>query len=463
MPGVPDSYTFRTADVVFYYAPQRWCRAAMWLPEGVEDLTDIPVYVIAHGGGWVVTPSLIYLNHYIDRALTLGLANPSTLLANGWAVVYMEYPIAANTVSNNRSWPVARYPFIPRAMGRCIQFIKTHAEDGYLTGSRDSTLSVKDERYVIDGNSAGAIMATWVALQPTGALPFYSDRPQSIDDLFVYRYSHRIRGVVVSEGACYFPKFSSTGISAAAVPYFGFSEDFKCQPKFSEVPFHIKEQASTLPLVQSNTAENRNVGFYVVFGDDQAGVPSSPLGSGTRLTVSNVTGTPAVGDTVDEYNATDGVTSGTGGTVVHWDSDAGLLYIERSSVTRFNTGDAHVGVPWMVREAGGSGWTAEIDVMKGNDNRLAFLDVDDVMALLEDDDNEVPDLEQPHDNIFGYWFYDALADNDAANGATDSLHNYTPSDRYVATLLGTEDTYDARDASVDPVYDWITETLGITT
>lgn len=459
MPGSKDTYTFETADVVVYYAPQRWCRIAIWLPEGHESLTDIPVYVIAHGGGWIVTPSLVYLNHEVDRQVVTetntSTVKPDTWLANGWAIAYMEYPIAANTIAGNRAWPCARYPYIPRMMGRAIQFLKTHAQDGYITGSRKSTLSVSDSRYIIDGGSAGAIMAMWVALQPTGALPFYKDRPQSLDDLFTYRYSHRVGGVVCYEGACDFTKFSSAGISASAVPYFGFSEDFKSSPRFSDVPYDVKLQASTLPLVQSNYAENKNVGIYVQFGDVSLGPTASFLGSGTTVVLSSVSGTPVVGDTVEEYNGSS-VTASLGGTVKYWNSTSSTVYIERSSRTRFTAART-------LRKVGGSGWSGTIVSMTGNDNRLAFLDLEAAQALYDADDNEIPDLTSPHENIFGAWLWNALVENDERNGVTSSKHNYIISDPYIAQNAGLSAKYTAWVGSDDPVRDWYTNQLGITT
>lgn len=452
MAGVQSAYTYRTADVVFYYAPYRWCRAAMWLPEGVDDLTNIPVYIHAHGGGWIVTPSLSYMNNQIDRELAPGALSPTDpLLQAGYAVVFMEYPLAAQAISNNRAWPCARYPFIPRAMGRCVQFIKTHAQDGFFNGA---SLATDASRYVLAGGSAGAIMATWVALQPTGALPFFKDRPQTLDDIFAYRFSHRVGGNVCYEGACEFGKFASDGISAAAIVYFGFSEDYKTSPKFSGVSPEVKRQASTLPLLEANYEENKSVGFYVKFDDGSLGVPSSSLGSGSVLTLSSVSGTPVVGDAVEEFSGT--VTAGVGGTVKYWDADTGKLYVERSSIGRFTTTRT-------ARKVGGSGWSGTIDGFAGNDNRLAFLDLEDVELLRTQDTLEIPDLSPPHENIFGAWIWNQLVRNDAANGvpASASKHKFAPADPYIAELYGLSDTYDEIQAASNPVLDWMTQTLGI--
>lgn len=459
MPGKHATYTAANCDFITVYAkPTEWCRMRGWLPTTMS--TDMNVLLVIPGGGWNDAQHLIFDDVHRPYTSELGGGTGSlydALLDAGWVVVYLEFPPGLNITSRSRFHPVSRYPIIPRSIGGAVQFLKTHALDGLITGSRSYTLGTDYRNYAIECSSSGAVESLFVAMQPDKALP-YSDRfiQHAGDDPLHYKFNHRVRAVINGGGACDFTKFDSGSISAAALPRFGARERFYVNPAFGGITREAKSDASTLPLAAANYAENKHVGIMQVFSLDAASVagisrcPGSYLGSGTKIGYSATpTGTFAVGETIS-----DGTTSG----VLKYKTST-LMYVERTSgATQFAgtvtgaTSGAHVA----------------IDSASGNPSRLAFLSDTAALAIVDAaGTGEIADLADPHDPIFAAMLQRALDQNDAINSNdpewVGSMHRNYIGNVYTASISDVDDASIA-DAGLDYaliVTDWLRDVMGM--
>jgi hypothetical protein len=465
MSGTQTDYVAANADFVLHYAPHPQCIVRLWMPTGFRALTNMPVFVHLPGGGWDQPHVDTYASVHEPYTSLLGGGAGTiydAMLNAGWVIARAEYPHGIHVNARSRVYPASRWPEIPRFVGKCIQFLKTHAEDGLITGSTASTLATHHGRYIIAGDSAGGIEALTVAFQPDKWLP-YEDRLVNSGgfDPYVYRYNHRVRGVFATDSPVDFTKFESDGVSSSALPRFGARENYFVNPAFGLVSPEQKRVASPLPLIEANTAENRQVGVWQQMNEGSitsgqstptAGAEGSYLGSGTAVTTLAITGTYQVGETVT------GSVSGTG--VLRGSNILGVgkyLYIERTTTATFEgtlTGAT-------------TGATCSVGLCTGNNNRLTFLDYDEALAIwdaAQDAGTEIEDCRAVHEQIHGAALKRACDANDAYNN-TD-LHRHWLGNDYVAGISGTGHRADFtwNNLTYATEYmDWTVNTLGIET
>jgi hypothetical protein len=458
MSGVQTSYNAQNCDVRKNYAEHEQCIVRLWLPAGYRSLEDMPVYLKIPGGGWNAphadatadihdpTGELIAGGDYIDDLLTAG-----------WAVGRMEWPHGANVDIESRVHPTSRWPALTVAIGRCVQFLKTHALDGLVTGSTASTLATSHLRYILEGTSSSGIDAMNAAFLPDGGLRYQKGAVyRGGGTTFNYRYNHRVRGVVNSDGGCDFRKWASNAVSADALPRFGPRENFYVNPALGNVPNDQKRVCSPLWLAERAYPENLDLGVFCIM--DEGSVPngqSAPavgavgsfLGSGTTLVYLNAaqTGTFQVGETVT------GATTGTG--TVKGRKVAGpntYLYVERTTTATF------AGV--VTGGTSGATITATYEC-GGNNDRLAFLSPAQALAVWDAaGDGEIADCTAVHEQIHA----PALKRQLEANG--DTLSRFYIANDYVAGLTGGyTPAFTWNDLTLgDEILDWLENGLGIT-
>jgi hypothetical protein len=464
--GTQTNYCAKNADVVLRYANHPQCIVRLWFPDGYAALEDMPVFIVLPGGGWDQPHVDTYASiHQPETALLGGGATSiyDAMLNAGWVIGRAEYPHGIHVDGESRVHPTSRWPEIPRYIGRCIQFLKTHALNGRITGSRASTLATHYSRYILAGDSAGGIEALYVAHQPDRWLP-YDDRLVSAGgfDPFVYRYNHRVRGVYVTDAGCDFTKWASNAVSASALTRFGARENFFVNPAYGMIEPEQKRVSSPLPLVEANYAENRNVGIWQEMNEGSitdgqtnptTGASGSYLGSGTVVTTTAITGTFQVGETVTGSVTGTGTFKGS-----NTDGSTKYLYIERGSTAVFSG----------TLTGGTSGATCTVGGCEGNNNRLAFLDYDEALEIWDEagETGEIADCRAVHEQIHGAALKRACDTNDSYNGITSSLHRHWIGNDYVAGISGTGHTaaFTWNGLSHATEYmSWVQDTLGITT
>lgn len=462
MSGLRAEYNAENADRYLQYAPDPWCYAHFWFPDGYQSLTNMPLCVRIPGGGWDGAHDTLYLNVHSPKDVVFDSDDLlNDLLDRGWVVAFLDYPPGININAYSRFHPVSRWPATSRRIGQFIQFCKTHAEDGLITGSVDSTLSTSHTRYLLDGNSAGAIESMWVALQPDKALPYYDRFVQTGGrNQFVYLYNHRVRAVLNTDGVPDMTKFEADTISSAAMPRYRPRENSFTSPAFLGVTARQKRQSSVLEMIEANYDENKHVGIFVNLKDGsaadgqsnpQTGCQGSYLGSGSALTYvvgsGALTGTPIVGETIT------GASTGSAVVKAH-NTDLGIIYCERSSSAVFS------GI--ITGATSGCSLTSSGYVLSGNNNRLAFLDYDAALALVDaaGPEGEVTDFTHVHEVLGGAQLKRALSANDAKNGI--ALHRFYLGNDYVAGLSGDTPSFFWSGLSYnEEALDWIENVLGI--
>ncbi len=458
MSGVQTTYHARNADVVLRYMEHEQAIVRLWFPAGYTALTDMPVYLFVPGGGWNAphtdaTASI----HAPTTALISGGDYIDDLLTAGWVVGRMEWPHGANVAIESRIHPTSRWPAVTVAIGRCVQFLKTHALNGRITGTRASTLATSHLRYVLEGTSSSAIDCMNVAMLPDGALKYHKGAVyRGGGSPYAYLYSHRVRGVVASDGITDMSKMDSGSVSAAALPRFGGRENFYVNPALANVDRHQKRVSSPLWLAEQDYPENLELGIFNLM--DEASVPDgqvapaigtygSFLGSGTALfyAASAQTGTFTIGETVT------GATTGTG--VVKGRTVAGTdvyLWIERTTTATFSG---------IVTGATSGATVSATYTCAGNNDRLVFLSTTAALAVWDAaGTGEIDDCTNVHEQIHAPPFKRQLL----ANG--DTLSRFYTGNDYVAGLAGGGNaafTWNGLTYGT-VLLDWIENTLGIT-
>jgi hypothetical protein len=466
MAGTQTNYFAANADFILRYADHPSCIVRLWMPTGFRSLTDMPVFVHLPGGGWDQphADATASIHEPYTALLGGGASSPyDLLLTAGWVVARAEYPHGTHVNPYARVHPTSRWPEIPRYIGRCIQFLKTHAENGYITGSTSSTLATHHSRYILAGDSAGGIEALNVAFQPDKWLP-YEDRFVNSGgfDPFAYRYNHRVRGVYITDAINDFSKFESDAVSASALTRFGARENFFVTPAYGMIPREQKLVSSPLPLVEANASENQHVGIWQEMNEGSitsgqtspaSGAVGSYLGSGTVVQTGSITGTFVAGEVVN------GSVTGTGtlkGANLD-DASTKYLYIERSTTATFE--GTLTGVT--------SGATCTVTDCSGNNNRLTFLTYDDMIEIWDaavDAGTEIEDCRAVHEQGFGAALKRACDVNDSANHT--NLHRHWLGNDYVAGISGNDHTAAFTwngEVFATEFMEWVTEDLGIET
>lgn len=437
MTGIRASYTMRNADVIVQYDRDPRCIAVGFIPDGPINA----VVVNCHGGGWIAQTNSETWRH--DPAYELeGAAALDSYMAAGIAYYWIEYPYGWQANPDARYVPSSRFPQIPRSIGRCIQFLKTHRADGQATGSLDRVLPNGDNAYAIKGDSAGALMALYVALQPDGWLDYDpSGRAQALDKWTMTR-SHRVSCAFAYGTPIDLRRYEA---SVAALPYFGPSSKFHGTAipdsveaglapfgKFPTVPSAEKYAATPTSLVEANLDSNLDVSIMVSNG--LAVSESSFLRSGIifEFDATTITGTlPSAGDTI---TAAGGAT----GTIrACYQQDSSDLY---AMCIDANAGAGDVVANW----TGTGSWTGsatgsldldDVDVY-GNDTYRTFIDEASFLAVWDADDEPLGTT-GPHSVNYVPAFKRARVAHYAANPtATDYDRWYLGNRRTYALLTG---------------------------
>lgn len=290
MPGARASYSALNADFWFRYSDvHEWCKAAIFLP---EDGVDIIGVVIRYRSPQTNSPG-IWLLDYSPSVELVDATEVEAYMAAGIAMVAAEIPGTPDNAVDSRHQYV-RLPDNWRIAAILPQFLKTHASDGRVTGSKSRVLPTSEHRYAAEGTSGGADIAAKIALAPIGSIPFDKDITWNTDP-FAVRYSHRIGGAICFDLATTDFTLFNNAISSAAISFFGVAERFYVEnigssttARFDSVPYEDKLAASILPVVELDYAENRSVGLFVN-GSAQSMEESSYRGSGLTMRISAMT------------------------------------------------------------------------------------------------------------------------------------------------------------------------------
>lgn len=403
MPGTKSIYSAATADIeIKSYAPRtKWARAYGWKPAG-QIKAVVP---IGHGGGWIATSNIWDWKFHPDKGL-VDKPTADALLNAGVMPLWFEYPIGWQTNKDSRSNMCARFPQIPRVIGRLIQFLKTHAADGLVTGDVAETLPTDASRYWPLTNSACSVMMTWLGLQPDGFLDYDPAlRSQSVGP-HAYTYPATFGGIFSTDCATdlrRFGKFDATyaGISAKVLPYVGAFGQFHKDTfgnnaivrtdRYSTVPTSRKAAMSALPAAQVLRPENAL--FSIFMTNAFQPIDAAYLRSGVTLNVDSggltgtttgaVTATAAGGSSGDlklvtsDYWYIDGVTGGISG----W----------TGAITLKNSGGSTVGTLNGLANFGAY----------GDDNRKVHLSKAQALAIADAaGTGPITGLAEPHGAIF---------------------------------------------------------------
>jgi|GEM_PF-4430182 len=268
MTGTRAAYTMIAADVVVRYADDPRAVLVGFLPTGTINA----VLIDAHGGGWIAQTNANSWKHE-PTAILLEKSGMDRYMDAGIAVFWIEYPYGWQTTSTSRYSSSNRYPQIPRAIGRAVQFLKTHRADGLATGSTSRVLPDADASYWLKGNSAGSIMSLLVAMQPDGWLDYDPSGRATAKGVFTYTRSHRVGGVFAYDCATDLRRYQG---SAAAVPYFAPAGTLyqssvpssvvagvSTYSKFGQVPSELKYAASPISAAEARHRSNLDVSVMI--------------------------------------------------------------------------------------------------------------------------------------------------------------------------------------------------------
>ena len=383
MTGTRSTYTIRNADVVVQYADDPRAVMVGFLPSG----TIKAVIIDAHGGGWIAQTNLNTWKHEPDNEI-LEKSGMDVYMAAGIAVYWIEYPYGWQTTGTSRYFPSSRFPQIPRAIGRCVQFLKTHATDGLATGSTARTLPTSQNAYALKGNSAGSIMSLLVGMQPDGWLDYDPSGRKTTLDRFAYAASHRVGCVFAYDCATDLRRYQG---SSAAIPYFGPSSRFyqssvpssvvagvSTYSKFGQVPSDIKYAAS--PISAAEARHDANLDLSVMVSNAISLGESSFQNSGIlfALDPGDITGTvPSPGAAI---SAADGAT-GTVRLVQEDANGAQVFHIDAGS------GGSDIKANWggVLTWSGGSSDLTGVTVY-GNDTYRTFRTAAQALTAWDADD-----------------------------------------------------------------------------
>lgn len=431
MPGIRSSYTMVTADVVAQYASDPRAIAVGFLP-------SVPVrrvVISAHGGGWVAQTRTNTWRH--DPTFELELTSVvDAYLENGVAFYWIEYPYGWHTIATSRYSPASRFPQIPRALARCVQFLKTHRSDGLATGSTQLQLPEADASYWLRGLSAGAVMALLAALEPDGWVDYGEPGRDSLRDRFAYTRSHRVGGVFAYDCATDLRRFQG---SASALPYFApssalysptvpssLARGLAAFSKFSGVPQDVKLAASPLAALLERHPEN--VELALLLSNAFSVAESSFQNSGVMLTVDPheiVGAPPAANQPISSSGGASGVLR-----LAQARDDGLLLHIDA------NLGPADVRANWpgVLAWAGGSVPAPPLSGIFGDDAQRRFVSEAQLLARWDLDTLPFPTTSEHHVNYLPAFLRERAAQLAAAH--VKSRDRAFVGNAYTAALSG---------------------------
>jgi len=305
VPGLKTTYNAINADVEFQYSDDsEFCRARAFWPADNVGIAGI----IVSFGTLAAQPSI--WNADYDPDATYDSTAIDAYLTAGLAYVRVDFPINPETSVDSRH-PYLRLPDNWRLAGKAIQYMKTHAEDGLLTGTKSVTLPTLASKYVVNGTSGGAHVAAMLAFAPDGALPYDSTAPWNLSP-WTLRHSHRVAGCILYDFATADFRLFAGGVSAAAIPFLGVSERYypdtrgvESIKRLATVSDEDKLTVSVMPLVEADYEENRHIGVFVN-SSVQALEEASYLGSGATMQYASLSSGSATGAVKIRDKATPG-------------------------------------------------------------------------------------------------------------------------------------------------------------
>jgi hypothetical protein len=397
MPGVRATYNAIYSDVEFRYSDaHEWCVAQALIP----SVTITGVLYVFRGGGMISQPFIWDADY--DPAATWGPDDTDALLTAGVMIVRVEYPNGPQGTLGSRHQPFYRFPDNWRIAGKAIQFVKTHATDGRITGTTTKTIPTNYRKHLAQGQSAGASMAAMLAFAPDGALPYDNSTVTWNNDAFRVTESHRVGGCILYDFPTIDFRLFADDISSAAIPFLAVSEraygstrntTFK---KIAVLPEADRLASSLLPLVQLDLQENRSLGVMLL-SNATSKYEASYLGSGLTLEFTLATGTTTGAVTVR-------VTADTAksATIKSIDAGAGgalFMYAEPGAST--NIADwfdiNNEVVPIELVNSGGTIIATITDyTIEGDDTYKTFKTREEALAIIDAAGSEIPQFVYPH-------------------------------------------------------------------
>lgn len=334
MPGTRATYNAIYSDVEVRYSDlHEWCVMQVLVP----SVAITGVLCIFRGGGMISQPFIWDADY--DPAATWGPDDIDTLLGDGVMIVRVEYPNGPQGTLGSRHTPFMRFPDNWRIAAKAIQFIKTHAEDGLITGSAAKTIPTNHRKYIVQGQSAGASMAAMIAFAPDGAVPYDDSLSWNVDP-YAVKFSHRVGGCILYDFPTFDFRLFSDDISSAAIPFLAVSEraygstrntTFK---KIAVLPEADRLASSLMPLVQLDLQENRSLGVLALSNATSL-YEASYLGSGLSIEFTLASGTTTgatkvrVVATPTKFATIKGFYAGAGGSLyMYAEADSGTNYAD---------------------------------------------------------------------------------------------------------------------------------------
>ena len=403
MPGVRATYNAIYSDVEFRYSDaHEWCVAQALIP----SVTITGVLYVFRGGGMISQPFIWDADY--DPAATWGPDDTDALLTAGVMIVRVEYPNGPQGTLGSRHQPFYRFPDNWRIAGKAIQFVKTHATDGRITGTTAKTIPTNYRKHLAQGQSAGASMAAMLAFAPDGALPYDNSTVTWNNDAFRVTESHRVGGCILYDFPTIDFRLFADDISSAAIPFLAVSEraygstrntTFK---KIAVLPEADRLASSLMPLVQLDLQENRSLGVLALSNATSL-YEASYLGSGLSIEFALASGTTTgatkvrVVATPTKFATIKGFYAGAGGSLyMYAEADSGTNYADwfttgvPNAIELVNSGGTVIGT--INGAALGDGG---YDLM-GDDTYKTFKTREEALAIIDAAGSEIPQFVYPH-------------------------------------------------------------------
>ena len=396
MPGARATYNAINFDVEFRYSDDHeFCVAQAIFPSDAVDI--VGVYITF---GTLIAQPFIWNADY-DNDTEVDSTTIETLIAAGIVYVRADFPKGpANAVDSRH--PFMRLPDAWRSAGKVVQYMKTHALDGRITGTRSRTLPVDHRGYVVSGDSGGAVVAGMLAFASDGALPYDKDASWNMSP-WKLTASHRVAGCALFDFPTGDFRIFADSISSAAMPFFGVAERFYPDTtgvndiqRFEVLSDENKLAASLVPMAQLDLEENRTLGVFLsssAQGVDESSYRGSgatfgysALASGTTAGAVKVTvnADPTKVATIKLIQATFAGTT----TYIYAESDSGTVIADfTGTLNLLNAAGATVGTL-----TSASGYT-----IVGEDTQRAYVTKQAVLATIDAAPGEpIAELTSPH-------------------------------------------------------------------
>lgn len=461
MPGTRATYSAIYSDVeVRYSDAHEWCVMQVLVP----SVTITGVLCIFRGGGMISQPFIWDADY--DPATEWGPEDTDALLGAGVLLVRVEYPNGPQGTLGSRHTPFMRFPDNWRVAAKAIQFIKTHAEDGLITGSASKTIPTDPRSYLVQGQSAGASMAAMIAFAPDGSIPYDDSLSWNVDP-YAVKFSHRVGGCLLYDFPTIDFRLFSDDISSAAIPFLAVSEraygstrdnTFR---KIAVLPEADRLASSLLPLVQLDLQENRTIGVLAI-SNATSKYEASYLGSGLTFEFSLASGTTTgaakvrVVATPTKFATIKLIEAGAGGALfMYAEPDSGTNYEDWFDVNNQPE-------PIELVNSGGGVIGAITDyTVEGDDNYKTFKTREEALAIIDAAGSEIPQFVYPHHVDFSALLKrerETIRDRHGISSATWYDEYYLGS-HYPAQISG--DTPAPPYLTTNPALAWIEGRFGI--